>query len=67
MAKSLSYDLVMLNCHQNTGVGDLLGSQRPVRNRTILRKDACNSALQLFRQLGVSVDEVDPSDVNTHL
>jgi len=67
MAKSLGRDLVMLNCHQNTEVGDLLGSQRPVRNRTILRKDACNSALQVFRQLGVSVDEVDPSDVNAHL
>ena len=67
MANSLGRDLVMLNCHQNTEVGDLLGSQRPVRNRAALRKDACNVALQAFRQLGVSLDEVDPNDVNAHL
>lgn len=47
LADALSQDLHIINAHQNTETGDLIGSQRPVRNRAAIET-------QLNQQLDVS-------------
>jgi len=53
LAESLGKELHIVNAHQNTETGDLIGSQRPVRNRgaiaDTLMKDVIQ-ALQLLQQ-----------------
>ncbi|KAF8340373.1 uncharacterized protein EI90DRAFT_3012262 [Cantharellus anzutake] len=66
MARSMGRNLIMLNCHQNTEVGDLLGSQRPVRNRALLRQEACNAVLDVFERLGIAVDHSDSRDIKAY-
>lgn len=39
LASSLKKQLITLNAHQNTETGDILGAQRPVRNRSQLQKE----------------------------
>lgn len=62
LANVLGRDLHTLNCHQNTETADLIGGQRPVRNRTALKVDACQQALACLEQCGVSVSHLSPSD-----
>ncbi|PVV04460.1 hypothetical protein BB560_001040 [Smittium megazygosporum] len=46
-------DLCYLNCHQNTETADLLGGQRPVRNRSFLNSQLKINILLLFQQLSL--------------
>lgn len=62
LADVLGRDLHTLNCHQNTKTADLIGGQRPVRNRTPLKADACQQALACLEQCGVSVSHLSLSD-----
>ncbi|KAI1757436.1 hypothetical protein F4782DRAFT_129646 [Xylaria castorea] len=53
LAESLGMELHIVNAHQNTETGDLIGSQRPIRNRgaiiDTLTKDVMQ-ALQILQQ-----------------
>ncbi|KAI9487690.1 MAG: hypothetical protein EXX96DRAFT_514297 [Benjaminiella poitrasii] len=39
LAETYNRELHIVNCHQNTETGDLLGGQRPVRNRDTMEED----------------------------
>ncbi|KAG9000235.1 hypothetical protein FRB93_012775 [Tulasnella sp. JGI-2019a] len=62
LAKVKGQTLYMLNCHQNTETADLLGSQRPIRNQSVLTAEIMNEASEYLRELGVDV----PHDVATN-
>ncbi|KAI1413627.1 midasin [Hypoxylon sp. FL1857] len=51
LAESLGKELHIVNAHQNTETGDLIGSQRPIRNRgaivDVLTQDLANALQQL--------------------
>lgn len=46
--------LITINAHQNTETGDLLGAQRPVRNKSQLQKDLYDIVDNLLQSLGTS-------------
>ncbi|OAA69441.1 ATPase, AAA-5 [Cordyceps fumosorosea ARSEF 2679] len=57
LAEALKKELHIVNAHQNTETGDLIGSQRPVRNRGAIF-DALDKDLALaLRLAGLSVPE----------
>ena len=58
LADALNKELHILNAHQNTETGDLIGAQRPIRNRAAIEEDLRRQVLQAFE--GV------PVDVNPH-
>jgi len=55
-AKTTNRDLKSLNCHQNTETADLLGGQRPIRNRALLEEAKKKTITSL---LGLSSDMRD--------
>lgn len=59
-ADAASKQLVMLNCHQSTETADLIGSQRPLRNRLSLQAEVMRQALETLR----SVTELAHIDEN---
>lgn len=44
---------ITVNAHQNTETGDLLGAQRPVRNKYETQSSLFNHLLELFAKLGI--------------
>ncbi|KDQ20857.1 hypothetical protein BOTBODRAFT_100466 [Botryobasidium botryosum FD-172 SS1] len=63
LAEALGKQLYTVNCHQNTETADLLGGQRPLRNRAALRTEACAQARTSLQTLGIdfadTTEEVD--------
>ena len=57
LAHLLGRHLVTVNAHQNTETGDILGAQRPVRNRFEMRAAAMQSLLGFFAQAHITVPE----------
>jgi midasin len=53
LALAMGRPLHSLSCHQNTETADLLGSQRPLRNRTALRDTAIIETTELLREMGL--------------
>lgn len=51
----LRKELITVNAHQNTETGDLLGAQRPVRNRFETQSTLFNNLINLFETLGVEI------------
>lgn len=62
LAEAVSKELHIVNAHQNTETGDLIGSQRPVRNRGAITEALKLSLTEVFNQLGQlaegSIDEL---------
>lgn len=54
LAESLGKELHIVNAHQNTETGDLIGSQRPVRNRGAIAETLKQSLVEAFESLGLS-------------
>jgi len=56
-------ELHIMNAHQNTETGDLIGAQRPVRNRSSVEAQLRQDLVALFRDqdVGLSDDFVDLS------
>lgn len=52
LAESLGKELHIVNAHQNTETGDLIGSQRPVRNRGAIAEALKQSLVEAFESLG---------------
>ncbi|ETS75706.1 hypothetical protein PFICI_12650 [Pestalotiopsis fici W106-1] len=60
LAEALGKELHIVNAHQNTETGDLIGSQRPVRNRGAVLEALHQDLVKAFALLGQAVDgEVD--------
>ncbi|KAJ0116412.1 ATPase [Diaporthe amygdali] len=51
LAESLGKELHIVNAHQNTETGDLIGSQRPVRNRGAIAEALKQSLVEAFESL----------------
>ncbi|KAJ1669103.1 AAA ATPase midasin, partial [Coemansia sp. RSA 25] len=58
LAQALRRSLLAVNCHQNTESSDILGGQRPVRNRAAL----LSSARQILASINDSLLLVDSPD-----
>ncbi|KAH7340561.1 hypothetical protein B0J17DRAFT_704975 [Rhizoctonia solani] len=64
LALAMDRSLYSLSCHQNTETADLLGSQRPLRNRTIIRDTAVLEATRLLRDMKFVSEEPIPGEPN---
>ncbi|KAN0063854.1 AAA ATPase midasin [Thecaphora frezii] len=66
LAQAFGRELHCVNCHQNTDTADLLGGQRPLRNRAATQAEAKRVALETLDALGVdhalSLDGSLPED-----
>ncbi|GAA6048627.1 hypothetical protein JCM3770_002064 [Rhodotorula araucariae] len=66
LAHALSRQLHIVGCHQNTETADLLGGQRPLRNRAALQAGLRAEAVALLARAGQAPpteDEADFEDV----
>jgi midasin len=54
LSASLGKHLEILNAHMNTEAGDLIGAQRPVRNRAQIEQQLALDFQALFQGLGIS-------------
>ncbi|KAK6849468.1 hypothetical protein PG995_013301 [Apiospora arundinis] len=60
LAEALGKELHIVNAHQNTETGDLIGSQRPVRSRGAVADTLRQDLVQLFQTLELEVrDDLD--------
>ncbi|CCH41350.1 Midasin [Wickerhamomyces ciferrii] len=46
--------LITVNAHQNTETGDLLGAQRPVRNKSELQENLTKKVIEALQSIGVT-------------
>lgn len=56
LAESLGKELHIVNAHQNTETGDLIGSQRPIRNRGAVLDVLAQDVAGVLQQLGQTVE-----------
>lgn len=56
LAESLGKELHIVNAHQNTETGDLIGSQRPIRNRGAITDTLMKDVIQALQILQHTVD-----------
>jgi midasin len=59
LAEAFGKDLFIVNAHQNTETGDLIGSQRPIRNRASIEKQLREQLLEILQSSGVDVGSLD--------
>ncbi|KAH7416677.1 P-loop containing nucleoside triphosphate hydrolase protein, partial [Cadophora sp. MPI-SDFR-AT-0126] len=57
LAEAFGKELHIVNAHQNTETGDLIGAQRPVRNRAVILEQLEQDLLTACRDQGVQVAE----------
>ncbi|KAG8427097.1 AAA ATPase midasin [Metarhizium acridum] len=55
LAEALNQELHIVNAHQNTETGDLIGSQRPVRNRGAILDAIRTDLMMVFESLGMEI------------
>lgn len=63
-ADAVHRDLITLNCHQSTETADLIGSQRPLRNRFSSQVEHTCQALEILRSLPELADVDGNLDVD---
>ncbi|KAK5631868.1 hypothetical protein RRF57_007582 [Xylaria bambusicola] len=56
LAEHLGKELHIVNAHQNTETGDLIGSQRPIRNRGAIINKLMKDVMQALQVLGQHVN-----------
>lgn len=62
LAHALDQRLHIVNAHQNTETGDLIGSQRPIRNRAVVEAELLQD-LQLWHNSSLALPRTAQSDV----
>lgn len=62
LAESLGKELHIVNAHQNTETGDLIGSQRPIRNRGAITDTLTKDVVQALQNLQQHVSD-DPDQL----
>lgn len=55
IAKFFNKELIIVNAHQNTETGDLLGAQRPIRNRSELQTKFLETLKQVLTKNGSEI------------
>ncbi|PWN30597.1 P-loop containing nucleoside triphosphate hydrolase protein, partial [Jaminaea rosea] len=66
VAKAFGHRLHSVSCHQNTDTADLLGGQRPLRNRGALQAQARAQGLEVLAELADADNmPADDSDLET--
>ncbi|OBA18032.1 P-loop containing nucleoside triphosphate hydrolase protein, partial [Metschnikowia bicuspidata var. bicuspidata NRRL YB-4993] len=55
LAQLLQRELITVNAHQNTETGDILGAQRPIRNRFETRSELLKALLSFFDLMKIDV------------
>lgn len=63
LALLLGRQIITVNAHQNTETGDILGAQRPVRNRFETRAALVQSLMSLFTQAKIEVTSSSYEDL----
>ncbi|MCJ1379430.1 hypothetical protein MMC17_002531 [Xylographa soralifera] len=66
IAESMHKNIHILNAHQNTETGDLIGAQRPIRNRALLESQVISDCTSLFVNHGGPVPSSSDSFI-THV
>lgn len=56
LALFMGKQLITVNAHQNTETGDILGAQRPLRNRFETRGELVKNLVAFFETLGIDVE-----------
>ncbi|KAF9163666.1 AAA ATPase midasin [Actinomortierella ambigua] len=65
LAEYLNQELVIVNCHQNTETADLLGGQRPVRNKQGAVEQTKRDLVAFLQKVGGEIDFIpDEADLN---
>ncbi|QPG72905.1 hypothetical protein FOA43_000208 [Brettanomyces nanus] len=59
LSRFIGKELIMVNVHQNTETSDLLGAQRPVRNRSQLQQQLIQKIIEVSSRAGVDVSTID--------
>ncbi|CAG8594552.1 11651_t:CDS:2, partial [Racocetra fulgida] len=70
LAEARCTDLYILNCHHSTETADLLGGQRPLRNRDVLNselKQDISEYLKNHEQHDIDLEKLDLCDLVRHL
>lgn len=70
LAQVLGRELVSVNCHQNMEAADLLGSQRPVRDRAARLAVLSERVVELYRQVdsaSTSTVSADAESIERHI
>ncbi|KAG0682446.1 hypothetical protein C6P42_002987 [Pichia californica] len=57
IAQFYNKELIIVNAHQNTETGDLLGAQRPIRNRSELQLKFVNTLKHILSKYDVKIDD----------
>ncbi|UZJ54484.1 hypothetical protein CBS101457_003804 [Exobasidium rhododendri] len=65
LANVFGQSLMTVNCHQSTDTADLIGGQRPLRNRSVLQEAARRQGVEVLSRRGVLLD--DGADLNSVL
>jgi midasin len=58
LAETFRKELFIVNAHQNTETGDLIGSQRPIRNRASMESQLREQLSSILHSSGVDVDSL---------
>ncbi|KAI0166381.1 midasin [Xylariaceae sp. FL1272] len=67
LAEAMAKEIHIVNAHQNTETGDLIGSQRPIRNRAAIIDGLTKDVVQALEKLQKSIDgELDELLVAYH-
>ncbi|KAG0232655.1 AAA ATPase midasin [Actinomortierella wolfii] len=65
LAEYLNQELVIVNCHQNTETADLLGGQRPVRNKQGVVEQTKRDLVAFIQKVGGEIDFIpEEADLN---
>jgi midasin len=63
LADQFNTQLHIVNAHQNTETGDLIGAQRPIRNRAAIEESVREQVLQAFAGIPTESVQVDPTSL----
>lgn len=63
LSQLLGREIITVNAHQNTETGDILGAQRPVRNRFETRAALVQNLLSFFSQANIEVQSSSYDDL----
>jgi midasin len=61
LAETFGKELFIVNAHQNTETGDLIGSQRPIRNRASIESQLREQLSSFLLSSGVNIDALGDS------
>ncbi|OJD30296.1 midasin [Diplodia corticola] len=61
LADAFAKQLFIVNAHQNTETGDLIGAQRPIRNRAFLEQELAKDLGELLVEAGTEFETPAPS------